>query len=175
MTLVFRISVIPSVFFFPLEWWAHSAPLGSDLNLLLVLRAIPPKHLLRTSFRSPCRPFFHFLPTPSPNVQRSLVFHHRPLVGCAAFPLSRSTRRHDLRKWVRYLRNDYSGPFGFRSLQGVHLPKALRRNPKRTGACGDTVAERDVSSGCIHGSPFIKYASIVLHIKSSIRCQRPSL
>lgn len=58
MALILRISVIPYIFLFPPEWWAHSASLGSDLNLLLVARVYPSKApprvpLLSSSLPSP--------------------------------------------------------------------------------------------------------------------------
>jgi len=130
------------------------APLRSDLNLL-ASKFVPPNHFPRTLSTLLVIPSPHSPPDPGLNVQRSLDFHRLSLVGCADFSLSRPTRCHNLRKWVRYFRADHSGPFEFWSLQDVRAPKALRRNSKRAGQRGDTVAERDVRSGYSHGSPFI--------------------
>jgi hypothetical protein len=138
--------------------------------------SVPSKHLPRTSFSPSCRPPFISSQYPSRNERRSPVIHCLPLIGCADFPLSRPTRCHNLRKWVRYLvYADHSGPFGFWSLQGTPLPKALRRNSERSRPRGDAVAKHDVRNGCSCGSPFINRASIVLHIKSSIRYKKPSI
>lgn len=51
------------MYFFSLEWWARAlALLSVDLNLLLTVMPVPPKHLPRAYFRSSCSPALQFLP-----------------------------------------------------------------------------------------------------------------